>query len=122
MESGSGYHPGITVHNFTVTPLIISFKTPRLAHAPQARRTPGRTIPSSALARKVGGAIVTAPPRRGSGIHRRAEIISSSATKCSSWFPVTPNVAFGYEKGDVAKDSEGSGKTSNVLPEISRGC
>jgi multimeric flavodoxin WrbA len=105
MESAQGILLGSPVHNFTVTPLIISFKT-RASRMSHSTKNPETYYSSSALARKVGGAIVTA--RRAGAVESIAEL--NNFFLCNEMFIVGsryPNVAFGYEKGDVAKDSEG---------------
>jgi len=105
MESAQGILLGSPVHNFTVTPLIISFKT-RASRMSHSTKNPETYYSSSALARKVGGAIVMA--RRAGAVESIAEL--NNFFLCNEMFIVGsryPNVAFGYEKGDVAKDSEG---------------
>jgi multimeric flavodoxin WrbA len=105
MRSSQGVILGSPVHNFTVTPLIISLKT-RASRMSHTTKDPQTYYSTSALARKIGGAIVTA--RRAGGVESIAEL--NNFFLCNEMFIVGsryPNVAFAYDKGEVAKDSEG---------------
>ncbi len=105
MLNAQGIILGSPVHNFTVTPLIIALKT-RASRMSHSTKDPKTYYSSSALAQKIGGAIVTA--RRAGGVESIAEL--NNFFLCNEMFIVGsryPNVAFAYDKGDVAKDSEG---------------
>jgi multimeric flavodoxin WrbA len=105
MKDAQGIILGSPVHNFTLTPLIVSLKT-RASRMSHTTKDPKTYYSTSALARKVGGAIVMA--RRAGGIESIAGL--NNFFLCNEMFIVGsryPNVAFAYDKGEVAKDSEG---------------
>ena len=96
---------GSPVYNFTATPQLISLKirASRMSHSTKDPRT---YRSCSALEKKVGGAIVVA--RRAGAVESIAAI--NNFFLCNEMFIAGsryPNVAFAYDKGDVAKDTEG---------------
>jgi multimeric flavodoxin WrbA len=105
MRAAAGIILGSPVYNFTTTPQLISLKirASRMSHSTQ---DPETYYSGSALEKKVGGSIVVA--RRAGAVEATAEI--NNFFLCNEMFIVGsryPNVAFAYEKGDVAKDTEG---------------
>ena len=105
MINARGILLGSPVHNFTVTPLIIALKT-RASRMSHSTKDPKTYYSTSALAQKIGGAIVTA--RRAGAVESIAEL--NNFFLCNEMFIVGsryPNVAFAYDRGDVANDSEG---------------
>ena len=107
MLAARGMILGSPVYNFTTTPQVISLKirASRMSHSTKDPKTYGS---DSALEKKVGGAIVVA--RRAGAVEASAEI--NNFFLCNDMFIAGsryPNVAFAYDKGDVAKDTEGVG-------------
>lgn len=105
MLAARGIILGSPVYNFTITPQLISLKI-RASRMSHSTRDPKTYYSSSALEKKVGGAIVVA--RRAGAVEAIAEI--NNFFLCNEMFIVGsryPNVAFAYAKGDVAKDIEG---------------
>ena len=105
MRNARGIILGSPVHNFTVTPVIIALKI-RASRMSHTTKDPKTYYSDSALARKAGGAIVVA--RRAGAVESIAEL--NNFFLCNEMFIVGsryPNIAFAYDKGDVAKDAEG---------------
>ena len=105
MHAARGIILGSPVHNFTVTPLIISLKT-RASRMSHTTKDPKTYYSTSALEKKVAGAIVVAG--RAGGVESIAEL--NNFFLCNEMFIVGsryPNVAFAYDKGEVAKDAQG---------------
>jgi multimeric flavodoxin WrbA len=105
MVAAQGVILGSPVYNFTTTPQLIALKirASRMSHSTKDPKTYGS---GSALERRVGGAIVVA--RRAGAVEASAEI--NNFFLCNDMFIAGsryPNVAFAYDKGDVAKDTEG---------------
>ncbi len=105
MLTARGIILGSPVYNFTITPLLATFKirSSRMSHTAQNLKSPDS---SSALGKKVGGAIVVA--RRAGAVESVAEI--NNFFLCNEMFIAGsryPNVAYALGKGEVAKDTEG---------------
>jgi multimeric flavodoxin WrbA len=105
MLPAQGIILGSPVYNFTITPLMATFKirSSRMSHTVKNLKSPDS---SSALEKKVGGAIVVA--RRAGAVESIAEI--NNFFLCNEMFIAGsryPNVAYALDKGEVVKDTEG---------------
>jgi multimeric flavodoxin WrbA len=105
MLPAEGIILGSPVYNFTITPLMSTFKVraSRMSHTAKSLKSHDS---SSALEKKVGGAVVVA--RRAGAVESIAELnnffLSNEMFIVGSRYP---NVAYALGRGEVVKDTEG---------------